>query len=288
MLTTACPPRGCWVCYAKRRIGEHTLLRSIPTRNRTVPAVDRAARLLDVLCRNGRDWGLTEIAQEVGIHKGTARDILLTLQQHGLVDRVGATGRFRLGSGAARLAQAAFSRLDVRDAARSSMLRLRDETGETVLLGVREEQHVMIAEVMAPARELHVSARVGQRLPLCAGSFGKVFLAEPGAFEEYLEAGGTLRAFTPSTQTDADVYAAELLVARAKGYALDDEEYLNGVRAASAIIRGPVGVALGAVTVVGFTARVSLRALEEIGEACREAAEESSRRVGRRSSVDQA
>lgn len=257
-----------------------------PTRSvRIVPAVDRAVRLLDVLSRDRRDRTLTELAQAIGIHKGTARDILLTLRRHGLVDREATSGRYRLGSGAARLAQAAKSKLDLREAARPCLARLLEQVGETVLLGIRENQHVVIAEVAAPPDELHMSASVGQRLPLCAGSFGKAFLAELGALEEYLEAGGSLRPFTAATQTDVDVYAAELSVVRAQGYALDDEEYLEGVRAASAVIEGPTGVVMGAVTVVGFKSRISLGALDEIGRACRATAAAISVRLGGAESV---
>lgn len=247
---------------------------------RIVPAVDRAARLLDVLSRNSRDWGLTELAHELGIHKGTARAILLTLQSHGLVERDAASGRYRLGLGVIRFARGALGRLDLREAARPFLQRLLAETGETVLLGVRDQQHVFIIDLAEPGHDLHMSASVGQRLPLCAGSFGKVFLAEPGAFEEYLEAGGELRRFTERSQMDADAYAAELSVVRAGGYALDDQEYLAGVRAASAVVRGAAGRALGAVTVVGFSARIPLDALERLGQACRAAADEISARLG--------
>lgn len=254
---------------------------------RTVPAVDRAARLLEVLARNGRDWTLTELAQEISIHKGTARDILLTLQQHGLVDRDAASGRYRLGSGAARLAQAALSKLDLKDAARPVLARLLEETGETVLLGIREQQHVVIVEVVAPPDELHMSASVGQRLPLSAGSFGKAFLAEGRALEEYLATGGNFQSFTARTQTDADAYAAELSVVRLTGYTLDDEEYLDGVRAASAVIRGPTGVAMGVVTVVGFKSRLSIERLDAIGRACRAAAEDITARLGGTGTADE-
>lgn len=251
---------------------------SVP--NRLVPAVDRAARVLDLLAAEGRDWGLTELASELRIHKGTARDILLTLQQHGLVARDSLSGRYRLGLGAVRLARAALSQIDLREAARPALEELLAEGGETVLLGVRDGEHVVIVDIATPTDGLHMSASVGQRLALCAGSFGKVFLAEPGSFEKYLEAGGELRAFTERSQTDADAYAAELSVVRAAGYALDDEEYLQGVRAASAAIRGPVASIVGALTIVGFTSRLPLQRLEGLGRLCRAAAIDVTHRLG--------
>src|SRR5438552_3872013 len=135
------------------------------TRLRTVPAVDRAARLLDLLARDTRDWTLTELAQELSAHKGTTRDILLTLHRHGLVERDVQTRRYRLGLGAARLARAALGRLDLRGAVRPSLERLLAETGETVLLGVRSDQHVVIIDAAEPSDDLHMGASVGQKIP---------------------------------------------------------------------------------------------------------------------------
>lgn len=247
---------------------------------RVVPAVDRAARLLDILGRNGQDWGLTELAQELGIHKGTARDILLTLRRHGLVERDAVSGRYRLGLGVARLARVALDRLDVRRVARPFLDELCARMGETVLLGIRDDQHVVIADIALPDHDLHMTAQVGRRLPVTAGSFGKVFLAVPGAFETYLERGGTLPRYTPNSQTDPDAYAAELSVVRARGYALDDEEYLPGVRAASSLIPGPLRDPAAAVTVVGFRARITLPQLEALGQACRATAEAIAEQLG--------
>jgi len=258
---------------------EHTLPGGV-TSLRIVPAVDRAARLLDLLAGEGRDWTLTELAQELSVHKGTTRDILLTLQRHGLVERDLQSGKYRLGLGAARLARAALGRLDLRSASRPSLERLLAETGETVLLGVRSDHNVVIIDAAEASDDLHMSASVGQRLPISAGSFGKVFLSEPGAFEEFLETGGELQRFTDFTQTEVDVYAAELGVVRVRGYALDDEEYLPSVRAASTLVKGAYGETLGAITVVGFKARISLDALEELGQACRAEARAVAARLG--------
>jgi IclR family acetate operon transcriptional repressor len=259
---------------------ERTTLAFAVASERLVPAVDRAARLLDILGRNGQDWGLTELAQELGIHKGTTRDILLTLRRHGLVERDAASGRYRLGLGVARLARVALDRLDVRRVAQPFLTDLCAQAGETVLLGVRDDQHVVIADIAQPDHDLHMSTQVGRRLPLTAGSFGKVFLAAPRALETYLERGGILPQYTPNSQTDEDVYAAELAVVRARGYALDDEEYLPGVRAVSALIHGPLGEPAAAVTVVGFRARITLPQLEALGEACRATADAISEQLG--------
>src|SRR4051794_41956772 len=64
---------------------------------RLVPAVDRAARLLDVLESAGRGLTISELARELGINKGTMRDLLETLRAHRLLERDEERKLYRLG-----------------------------------------------------------------------------------------------------------------------------------------------------------------------------------------------
>jgi DNA-binding IclR family transcriptional regulator len=52
------------------------------------------------------------------------------------------------------------------------------------------------------------------------------------------------------------------------------------VRAASALVRGPLDDPAAAVTVVGFRTRITLPRLEALGEACRLTADEISGQLG--------
>ena len=258
---------------------ERALAFTVPS-ERLVPAVDRAARILEALGRSGRDWSLAELASELEVQQGSARDILQTLRHHGLVERDVTTGRYRLGLGFARLARIALDRVDVRRVAHPYVAELAGRVEETVLLTVRDDHHIVIADVVEPHHDLHVSMSIGQRLPLTAGSVGKAFLSSPRELEKFLERGGSLAPYTPKSQTDVDVYEAELAVVRARGLALDDEEYLPGVRSASALITGPLGEPAGALTIVGYCTRITLSRLEELGEVCRATADAIAEQLG--------
>ncbi len=73
---------------------------------RRVPAVDKAARALRTIAEGGRPQGVSELARAIGVSKGTLRDVLLAMQEHGLVER-DPDARFRLGPGLNELAEAA-------------------------------------------------------------------------------------------------------------------------------------------------------------------------------------
>src|SRR5579884_502203 len=248
---------------------------------RLVPAVDRAVRLLNALRRERRWRGISELARDLGLNKATVRDILLTLHHHGLVERDAATTRFRLGYGLYAYAGALGEGSDLTAVARPFLRRLVERTGETALLGLLDGERILIVDKEEPPSDLKISAPVGRRLPLYAGSFGKVLLAdlEPGRLARLL-AERPPPAFTARSVADPAAYGALLRQVRRQGYAVDDEEYLDGVRAVSAPVRSADGRALAALTVVGFSTRIGDDKLAAIVEAVVDAAEQVSLRLG--------
>jgi DNA-binding IclR family transcriptional regulator len=116
--------------------------------------------------------------------------------------------------------------------------RIRDQINETVFLGVHIDRCVLVTAVAEAKGPLKLSATPGTLFPLFAGAMGKVFLAgRPTAWviQQIRENG--LPKYTPNSIVEEGLYLSELEKVRADGYAVDDEEYLSGVRA--------VAVALG-------------------------------------------
>jgi DNA-binding IclR family transcriptional regulator len=186
------------------------------TTYRHVPAVDKAARLLAAM-HEGEAAGISDLARRIGASKGTVRDILLTLAAHDLVTR-DRDGRFRLSG-----ARPALGRL-----ARAALVALSRAAGETALLATVDRGEIVVADVVEPSTDPHVSARLGWRLPATVGAHGKV-------------------------------------LSRDEPVGLDDEEYLEGVRAAAAPILDARGEKIAVLIVVGFKSRLPLTRLRQIG-----------------------
>src|SRR5690348_2483731 len=155
-----------------------------------VPAVDRAARLLEVIESAGRAMTISELARELGINKGTMRDLLETLRAHGLLERDEARKEYRLGPRLARLGMAAVGQLDLATIARPFLVDLAERVSGTVLLVVSHGDRATIVDKVDGARvAVEVSATVGRRIRLAAGACGKVFLAygyEPDTIGHFL------------------------------------------------------------------------------------------------------
>jgi DNA-binding IclR family transcriptional regulator len=239
---------------------------------RLVPAVDRAARLLELLEVHGQPMTISELARQLGINKGTTRDLLETLRTHGLLERDEDRKQYRLGPRLARLGIAALGQLDLASVARPFLIDLADEiNGAVVLLVPQGERATIVDKVDGGRVAVEASATVGRRIPLAAGASGKVFLAylEDAERAQYW---ANLTHPTARTITDPALYAKELERVRRRGYATDDEEYLTGVRAACAPVFDARGRLTAAVLIIGLTGSLLVEDLVRTGEAAAHAA----------------
>ena len=240
----------------------------------SVPAVDRAAGILLALGNGQGDASLSDLARLLHIHKSTAYGILTTLARHRFVDRDPDTRRYRLGPALAALGRAAVARQDLGVLARPHLVRLRRLSGETATLHLRDGAGSVILASEESAHQLKVVAPPGYRLPPDAGAVAKVLRAfEPGG----PGSPARLTGYTPRSIGDPTRYRQELLHIRRAGVAFDDMEYLSGVRAASApVFRGTPGrdaEAIGALSIVGVSARLSPAALRRLAGPLRDAAQ---------------
>jgi DNA-binding IclR family transcriptional regulator len=244
-----------------------------------VPAVDRAVRVLQTLAGHG-EHSLSELSRELRVSKSTLSALLATLEEHALVVRDVSSRRFRLGPGVTTLAMAAAAaQVDIRDAARPHLERLAALSGETAILHLTSGDGTVIAERVEPAHQLKVVAPLGHRLPAFAGSVAKVLLATlPEDEAATTVRAGPLPVFTPRSIVDPDAYLREVARARRRGYALENEEYLVGVRAVSAAVLDRDGRAIGTLSVVGVGARMAGRT-KELADAVVSAAAETTRRL---------
>jgi DNA-binding IclR family transcriptional regulator len=244
-----------------------------------VPAVDRAVRVLQTLAARG-ERSLSELSREIRVSKSTLSSLLATLEQHTLVERDEASRRFRLGPGLAELAMAAAAAHgDVRDAARPQLERLAKLSGETAILHLPSGDGTVVAERVEPMHQLKVVAPLGHRLPAFAGSVAKVLLAAlPEEEAEMIVRAGPLPVFTPRSIVDPETYLDEVARARRRGFAVENQEYLVGVRAVTAPVVGRDGEVIGTLSVVGVGARIAGR-VKELAEAVVAGAAETSQRI---------
>lgn len=246
-----------------------------------VPAVDRAAQILRAVALSKSPIGVSEMSRQLGLNKSTTHDILTTLCHHRLLERDEATKTYRLGYGLAELGQHVGERADLREVAHSFVVGLAYDVEETVFLGTYSDGGVTIADKEEAPHDVKITSPLGRRIPYSAAAFGKVFLAAMDESQvNRLLAEKPLRAFTVHSVTRPAAYRAALKQVRSQGYAVDDEEYLTGVRAVSAPINDATGRVIAALCVVGFSTRLADEKLPRIAHQTCCAAGDISRQLG--------
>ncbi|MFM9373533.1 IclR family transcriptional regulator [Streptomyces sp. Da 82-17] len=244
-----------------------------------VQSVDRAVSVLEILARHG-EAAVSEIADELDVHRSTAFRLLGVLENRGLVSQSADRGKYYLGAGVLRLAGAAAVRLDISQEGAPVCRDLADELGETVNIAVLDDDAAV--NIMQARGSAAVTAQnwLGRRTPLHATSSGKVLLAHlPQALREGLLAR-TLPRFTEHTVTGTVQVRAELEAVIEDGYARALEELEIGLTAVAAPVRAHDGKVIGALSVSGPVYRLTEDRLDELAKRTVEVADDLSRRMG--------
>jgi IclR family acetate operon transcriptional repressor len=247
--------------------------------------VGKAMTLLEIFSAERTEVGLSELARIAGYDKATARRLLVSLMQHGLVEQDRESRFYRLGAGLVRLARIRESQFPLLQIAIPVLQRLAAETGETVHLSEYSARGLASIHVEESPKANRVSVAVGQMLPLHATASGLAFLAfaERRLRDKCLSA--PLTAFTPHTVADPSLFAEQVATTRRRGYSIGSQGFEEGVFSVGAPILGPEGTALGALAIASPLVRIGPAEVEKFGAAAIEAAREISDRLGGRPSV---
>jgi DNA-binding IclR family transcriptional regulator len=241
-------------------------------------SVRRALTLLKVFSDARPEWGLTEIAREVGLNKTTAYRLLTALEAEGMVARSAGSDAWRLGYAAVVLGALALRSNDVMTAARPELEALVRETGETATLEVLVGDEVEILDGVEGPSLVGANSEIGTRWPAHATSTGKVLLAL--AQHGPRRARRRLRKLTPRTITDPGRLERELKNVRARGWASAVEELETGYVAVGAPVLGHDRRAVAAISVGGPAARLTEDRIPDLARRIVRGADRISRRLG--------
>lgn len=222
--------------------------------------MDRAVSILSFLAADG-PASAAAVVEGTGLSRPTAYRLLSALEAHHLVTR--REGRYSLGVRLLGWAEAAGTGLVER--AWPVLERLRNATGESTQLYVREGDHRVCVASVERATGLRDSVPVGAVMPLSRGSAGKVLLA-------WGEDGG---------HPHDGVGAGELEAVRSRGWAGSVAEREAGVASVSVPVFGPDGGLRAAVSASGPVSRLGERPGERLAERVVAAAREIEVALGR-------
>lgn len=199
----------------------------MPAKNH-VELVDKAMRVLEALAQEGDASDLKDLSARVGLVKSSAFRILYTLRELGYVEQRG-RGLYCLTPKLFRLAKKAPAQASLNTIAHPYLLRLRDALDEAAWLAQWRRGRVILTDVAEARHKLRLSLDIGDDCPLHASALGKAIAAylPPEELAKALGSGPFPR-LTQNTNTDPAQLFRELAGVRESGYALNEEETIDG------------------------------------------------------------
>lgn len=207
--------------------------------------LDKAMALMTIVSDSPSAMSFTDLMRRSGLPKATLHRILATLTREGLLRLDAYTKTYRLGFRLLELAHEVWSDFDLRLSAQDELIKLRNETGAAVQLGVLDRTSVILIAAEEVLRQGIPPSQVGARVNLQASALGKAILAylSKSRQAELIESS-TDPLDTVST-TARDSFLSELDLIRARGYSLeitDSGDLVSGIGAPIFDIEGtPVG-----------------------------------------------
>lgn len=226
-------------------------------------AIDRAMSVLQCFSREQRKLGITEIARALDLSPSTVHRIVRALTERGFLRQNPLSDRYELGQSVVILGQAAQRNFGL-DHALPLLKELAQATGESVNLGVRNGDRVVVLLHVESPQALRFHHKPGAEVPLHASAMGKCLIAwsrDPlGLLKQYQPLPG----LTPTTITELDEWEAEVKRIRQRRYSIDNEESVVGVRCVGAPILDGDGTADLALAVLAPSVRMADRTLKGV------------------------
>ncbi len=227
--------------------------------------IEKSLKLIELLANHPRGVSLAQIAILLGLPKSSVHHMLQTLLYYDYVRQDPDTKNYSLGFQILQLSSKLLESFDVRGVAKRYLIQLYDRCNETTQLYIlRKGRLACIDKIGDPPGGLAISSFVGWTTEPHPAASGKVLLSELSPkqlIDIYPEKA--LRGYGKNTIRDFDELQRELETVRRQGYAIDDEEYYEGVRCVAAPIRAG-GKIVASVSVTGSIFGMTTKKIQEL------------------------
>lgn len=233
-----------------------------------VQTLEKALEVIELLALDrGQGLGISELSRALGMGKSTVHRILDTLVARGYVDKNDLNSSYRLTWKIYEIGNSVPYQRNLGNFDLGILNELCDKFQESVNLGVRSDNEVVIIAMAQPQTALKVNKLIGDREPLHATALGKVLISELEQKDiRHLFQSKGLESCTPMTITDINTLIVELQKVREQGFAMDNQEYNLGLTCIGMPIRNFNHEIVAALSVSSPSFRVDLKKIIEVTE----------------------
>ena len=249
--------------------------------NQTHQSLKRGLQIIEVIAAIGSSATLAEIARKTGLPRSTAHHLLHALVEFGYLVQDGNARSYTLAPKLFRLTGSSWTREQLAEIAMPYLDELSRRTGEGTSLAILRDGVVTIIAKREPEGPVRVVQEVGARRPIYCTAVGKAL----AAWLPEQELSGIInrtvfKRLTPNTLTSPTAFRRELARIRATGFALDNEEHIEGIRCIATPVRDHSGEVRASLCVVGPKNRLPQRRLAEMRQALAAVSADLSARLG--------
>jgi DNA-binding IclR family transcriptional regulator len=194
-------------------------------KTRSVPALERALMLLEMLANSKNGLTLSQLVDATRLPKSSLHCLLVTLERNGYLHRSSASGRYMFGLRLTELACNSLVGLNIRERAAPFLIKLMHELKLTVHMGVLDPIGAVVVAKYDPPASARLATWNGKKMDVHCTGLGKAL----GAYmpDRDLEALYTTYGFplhNGNTITSLSRLRQTFAVVRERMYAVDDEE----------------------------------------------------------------
>ncbi|MDX1708790.1 MAG: IclR family transcriptional regulator [Desulfobacterales bacterium] len=216
-----------------------------------INSIERCLKVIDILSDHPKGLKLTEISGHLDLHPSSVHHMVSTLLPHDYITQDPDTKKYSLGFRFLEISRKILDNLDIRKVAHRHLEVLRQEIREAVHLAMLRDDKVVYIDKLDTPSGLSLATYVGFATDPHAAAGGKVLLA--GLKDDEVKGiykNKSLKAYNKNTITRLPALMAELDRIRKQGYAVDNEEYYEGVRCVAAPVRSG-GQVVASISVTG-------------------------------------
>jgi IclR family KDG regulon transcriptional repressor len=201
-------------------------------------SLEKSLKLIDTLSKNPRGMSLSQLSEALNYPKSTAHHILSTLLPYEYVSQDPETKKYSLGFKFLSIGRVILDTIDVRRTAHRHLLELHEQCKEAVHLAILRDGKVIYIDKIDTQGMVSLATYIGYRTDPHAAAGGKILISELSRkqiIDIYQER--PLKTYGKNTITSIPRLFEELEKIKKQGYAIDNEEYYEGIRCVAAPIR---------------------------------------------------
>ncbi len=208
---------------------------------------------------------LRDLTTKMKVPASTAHRLLLILEGRGFLSMDAVSQKWEIGVRAFQVGNAYLRRTGLAEMARTYLAMIGSASGETANLSIRQGDRMIVIAQVESHNPLRAFFRLGSQIPVYCSAAGKAVLAHlPGDEVDAIFENMVPARLTNRTIVSLPVLRMQLREIKARGWALDDEEQVAGMRCVAAPVMDKDGLPIAALSLTGPTSRFEMPSIERL------------------------